>query len=631
MKKILFLLILLSASVIIYSQPSNLSVSSIPDELKKNAYAVVRYSSTEFEYKYEKSAVEKHTVHITVLDKKGEGFTYFVFSGDKFRELKNFSGALYDKDGKRLKKFKMSDLYYTELSNSLADGGKHYIFRCDIPSFPCTVHFTYEVNWKNGIFMFPPFSPQEGYNLSVENAYYKLKTPENLKIRTKSLNFPDFTEKVTVEKEMKKSEFSVKNLAAFEFEPYSPSVRNIIPVFFLSPESFIYDGVQGKITDWHSFGAWINGLQKGREKLPDDLKAKLIEMTKNAADDREKVKILYDFLGETTRYVSIQLGIGGFQSMPATEVYKTGFGDCKALSNYLKSMLAAVGISSNYIIIRMDDQMKSLMHDYPSFNEMNHAILQVPLANDTLWLECTNPIVPFGFVHDGISGHDALEVFENGGRLCRLTDYHDSLNVHKNYAEIKLNVDGSAVVKSKKEYHVKLYNYGFVRLKPSEQTDRIRSHITLPNVEMGKLKATENKSTLPSLTVDYEWTTSIYGSKTGNRLFIPVNPFRSTYSWFQKTNRTNDIEITTGFNNIDTLYVVIPEGFEIESIPQSIIEESPYGKYQSNFTADEKGILITQSFYFPAGYYKVDEYSEIKSFFEKINNGYNGKIALRKK
>lgn len=48
---------------------------------------------------------------------------------------------------------------------------------------------------------------------------------------------------------------------------------------------------------------------------------------------------------------------------------------------------------------------------------MNHAILQVPLPEDTLWLECTNPQLPFGYVHSGIAGHDALLITKKEG-LC---------------------------------------------------------------------------------------------------------------------------------------------------------------------------------------------------------------------
>src|SRR5665647_495855 len=96
--KIIVCLLLLSAGCFSANDRSDLAVISIPDSLKKNAYGVVRFSDTEFDYKSEISGTEKHSIAITVLDKKGKDLADFNCSGDKFSELKSFSGILYDAD-----------------------------------------------------------------------------------------------------------------------------------------------------------------------------------------------------------------------------------------------------------------------------------------------------------------------------------------------------------------------------------------------------------------------------------------------------------------------------------------------------------------------------------------------------
>ena len=72
-------------------------------------------------------------------------------------------------------------------------------------------------------------------------------------------------------------------------------------------------------------------------------------MVKNATTDREKAAILYNYMQNNMRYVSIQLGIGGLRPFPASFVDDKKYGDCKALSNYLKSALDAVGVKSNIV------------------------------------------------------------------------------------------------------------------------------------------------------------------------------------------------------------------------------------------------------------------------------------------
>jgi len=631
MKRQLFFFILLFLGKIVFAQPANLSVSSIPDELRRNAHGVVRYSSTEFNYQSATSGIERHTVYITVFDRRGSHLADFYFSGDNFRRLTRFSGALYDSNGRQIRRIRQSDLRSTEFSYNLADDSKHYFFSCESPTYPFTVRYTYEVRWRKGISFLPTFIPQTRHNLSVEKAIYHLNIPENLRILSQALNFSETPNETVTNRGRTRSEWRIENLPAVEAEPMSPPLHEQIPILYLSPENIVFDGVSGTITDWNSFGLWIYGLFEGRDRLPEASRTKILELTEDAENDREKVRILYDYLGATTRYVSIQLGIGGYQPMPAAEVFRTGFGDCKGLTFYLRSMLAVVGIPSNFVVIRSDERNKTLMHNLPNFVEMNHAILQVPLQNDTLWLESTNPNLPFGFIHNGISGNDALEITKNGGRLVRLPDYPDSLNVDKNSAVVRLFPDGRAEVTAQKERHVKLYDVSFVRLRPMEQMDRMRRTISLPNVTMNNVQVTEDRSPLPSLTINYEWTTPAYGTRTGNRLFIPVNPLRTSITWFQAANRTHDIQIDLGFYYSDSIQVIIPEGFEVESLPTSIVEKSPFGKFQSHITFVENKILIKQSFFCNSGRYSAEYYESIRRFFERVNSGYSQKITLRRK
>ncbi len=634
MRKLIIIIYLIFIIITCYSANDrlDLSIKNIPDSLTKSANAVIRISTTEFEYKSPIIGIEKHAIAITVLDKKGKDISDFHYSGDKFRNLKNFSGKLYDADGIFLRKFKLSDVNSTEWSSELASDAKHFFFDCDTPTYPFTIVYEYEVDWKNGTLVFPAFVPQFTHHLSVEKANYKLTLPENVEFRTKTINYSAQPKKTTT-KGISILEWKVENHKAVPDETFDPDLIAYIPLIYLCPKNFIYDGVPGNISDWKSMGIWENELLKGRNQLSDETKAKILELTKNSKSDKEKVKILYDYLGQTTRYVNISLGIGGYQPMPAAEVVKTGFGDCKALSNYLKSMLEVVNVQSNYTGIKLDESDKTLFADYPNFNQMNHIILQVPLQKDTLWLECTNPRVPFGFVHNGISGHDALVDTKDGGKITRLPDYPDSLNIEKNNIVIELNPDGSANATMKKNCHVKVYDHydWFPLASNSKQADYLREEINLANVTIGKIQTFEDKSPKPALFINYTWSTPLYGNKTGNRLFIPINPYRSINDNLKKKKRYHDIKIENGYKDIDSIYISIPEGFEIETMPSNYKISTLFGMFNSKLELSGKGILIQQMLFIPSGEYKVSTYPELVDFFDKIGSAYKNKIIFRKK
>jgi hypothetical protein len=296
-------------------------------------------------------------------------------------------------------------------------------------------------------------------------------------------------------------------------------------------------------------------------------------------------------------------------------------------------MLSAIGISSYYTGIRMDKKDKTLYGDYANFNQMNHVILQVPLHKDTLWLECTNPRVPFGFIHNGISGHDALVDYEQGGKIVKLPDYPDSLNIEKNCTNVILNEDGSATVKMNKKCQLKIYdNYDWFPLaKSNEQADNLREDIKLPSVSMGAIQVKENKSAFPNLNIDYTWSTPLYGTKTGNRLFVPVNPYRDMYEGLKKTKRIHDISISAGYKDIDSISITIPTGYEIESMPASAKIKTLFGNFESILHANSQKIYIRHSLFIPSGEYNVSAYPDFVSFFEKISSNYKSKIILRKR
>jgi len=629
---LLFLLTLLFTGMVYAQDRHDLRVSTIPDSLKTNAYAVIRYTDTEFTGKSLNSGVHSVKEAISVLDKKGEERAAFYYPGDQFRILKSFNARLYDANGILLKKFRLSDVQSSEYSTSLASDNKQYFFNCDVPSIPYTICYEYEVLWKDGILMYPTFYPIPGYNVSVEKGSMKLVLNETTDIAFRAFNMP-VEPGLKTEKGISTRDWSVSNLMAYTYERMSPDLDSFIPYLYVRPISFVYDGVPGRITDWKDMGLWENKLLEGRDVLDEKIKAKVLELTENAPTDKEKVSILYDYLGKTTHYVSIQLGIGGYQPMLASEVYKTGFGDCKALSNYLKSMLSVIGIPSNYCCINYGNSDETLIPDFPNFSQMNHVVLQVPLPGDTLWLECTNPRNPFGFVHSGISGHESLVITDEGGYIQRLPDYPDSLNVEAYKADVVLKGDGSACANTIKRCHMMVYDSysGFPYAKSDEQRDHLRESIHLPNATVTAFQFKENKAETPSIEMNYGWTTTTYGTKSGSRLFVPVNPFGENYDWMKKTKRVYDIEITRGYKDVDSIHIVLPEGFEVENIPSSVVISSKYGYFSSGISQTDSGILIVQVLSVPSGKYPVADYTAFVEYFNKISSIYQGKIILRKK
>ena len=81
--------------------------------------------------------------------------------------------------------------------------------------------------------------------------------------------------------------------------------------------------------------------------------------------------------------------------MLASDVDKLGYGDCKALTNYTKTLLDAVDVESYYTVVYGGKRIRNIDKEF-SATEGNHVILCLPNEEDYIWLECTSQKTPFG-------------------------------------------------------------------------------------------------------------------------------------------------------------------------------------------------------------------------------------------
>ena len=288
-------------------------------DITRDAYSVVQNATTEIICESATSALQKESYTITILNEKGRDAAHFFCMCDKFRSLRKFSGEITDPTGKVIRKIKKSDLQMTEYSSGLTSDDYTYYYECNLPRYPLTIKYEWEVKCKDGLIAYPNFVPQKMYNQSVVKAVYSLRTPPNMPTRYRAINIrTDITQKTTPDGNTL-TEASIGPIAALEYEPFGASLSERIPRIYFSPGQFIFDGIQGDMSTWQSYGAWQNSLLTGRDQLAEPIKTKLRELTAHCTTPREKVQAIYNYLATTTRYVSIQLGIGGLQPIAAAD------------------------------------------------------------------------------------------------------------------------------------------------------------------------------------------------------------------------------------------------------------------------------------------------------------------------
>ena len=313
---------------------------------------------------------------------------------DKLSKIRDIKITYYNAEGKVIKKVKNSEIedYSATSGSTVYDDSRVKVYEPQSFDYPFTVEYSYTKDLKSLMFV-PSFIPLWKTKMAVEKSSYTVVAPKGYNLRYKSLN--DVDEPTRTDNDLNDLyTWELSNLKPIKGEYASNAVAELAPRVLIGLSSFSMEGYAGEMGSWESYGEWIAKLNKGRDELTEDVKKQVDELLSGVNDPRQKAKILYRFMQKNTRYVSIQLGIGGFQPFSATDVINDGYGDCKALSNYMYSLLKYADIKLNYVVIKAGPQEADIETDFPS-SQFNHVILAVPLKSDTVWLRMYEPSSSF--------------------------------------------------------------------------------------------------------------------------------------------------------------------------------------------------------------------------------------------
>ena len=583
------------------------------------------------------SGIDKYTWRYNskslILNEKARNKTSFVFETDKTRKIQAFTAVITDENGNVLKKIRKSDLLSTSYNPDMVTDGKTYYFDYVPPRYPITVSYTLEMTFSNGFLSFPTFVPQTDYNTEVHHASYSLVVPADMNVSYMAKNVSEQQVKECTEEGKKKITVELANLQALKCEQWSPDFDERIPLVYFSPTVFGYYGTSGHQTTWQELGKWYWQLLEGRDRLPVEMESQLHQLTDTCQTQIGKIEQLYRLLERTTRYVSIQLGLGGLQPESAADVYRHGMGDCKGLSNLMRAMLKAVGIESFYTIISTEN--KHLFRNYANVSQLNHAILAVPTDGDTLWLECTNASLPLGYLHDDIAGHDAVVITSEGGRLVTLPEQDKSESRFVTEADVYLQKDGSAEVNltllAKGSYYQQLA--AFQSLDNSDKKKIMQRMFRLPQASFGELVFTLSKTPYNHPQVKFSVKASCKGiaSVTGNRLFVPLNPIEQESALINvEEDRTSKVQLSDRGIMEDIVRIHIPEGYVVENMPKSDSLQSLSSVYTSRVDKTEDGLKVTDISRNDGGIFDVKCYKEYAEYTNAILRRSRKMIVLKK-
>lgn len=628
MKKIMLVLGLTCAGCQLFAQ-NKFPASAIPDSLKKGASSVMREERIDFEVKEAGKATYKFHQVVTVLNENGKSELQFQASTDQFHLLEDVVIQMYDANGKAIQKFKRSDLRSQLNGEGLVPDGKIYFLEFPPAGYPVTVQVDCEIEFT-GLLGYPTYQLQTP-GQSVESSVINVTVPVDLDLRFKAKNTA-IVPSTAIVASKKTYTWSVKNLPAMEQEDEGVSYRTSFPHILFAPNKFAIGGFAGDMSSWQSFGKWITSMLQNTSNLTEARKEFFRDLVKTAASDREKTRIIYSYLQQNFRYVSIQLGIGGWMPFKAGFVDEKKYGDCKALSNYTMACLSAVGIKSHYALINAAYNEEPVDKDFPQ-NRFNHVILCVPQPKDSIWLECTSTTQSFGVLGSGTENRYALLVTDDGGKLVPTPKSNAASNMYISSSKIDLLETGSGSLNLSLnlsgEFKDALDYLG--TQKKDDQRRFLVNYLDYKNPDDFEIRYdTVNKERPLEASLSFE---KIPDFTAGKKLFLNPRMYKLWDRDLPNTEqRKTDFYFYHPFIKTDTTVYKLPEGFAIEALPKAKNVKCDAGMFTANYHYDEVKKEIVSIAKLQLDEYKIPaaKYAATAKFFNEVLAEYTEKIVVKK-
>ncbi|AZQ61478.1 DUF3857 domain-containing protein [Flammeovirga pectinis] len=568
----------------------NKKIETVNVVLKINAVDADHYGDIAIHF----NSLEKLSIlEAYVLDANGNKVR--TIKKDDISEISSISNGVFYEDSKQ-KKFKLS--WYT---------------------YPYAIHYKYK-KVSSEFITIANWVPFLYTGIKTLDASLEVDFPKDYEVSIITPEIYDLEESGETARIYKK--WHLKNNIKYNIKSqrFSKPIFDIIKPVNIVPTYFKY-GVSGSNTSWKAFGDWIYTLNAGLYQLPLSEKQYIHNLVDTITDKKEKVRKLYHYLQDETRYINVSFDVGGFKSYPAEYVVKNKYGDCKALTTYMKALLDEISIPSFPTVVYAGDVPRSVNSSFPS-QQFNHIILCVDIDSDTLFLENTSSISPFNSVSSFTQNRKALLLDNSKSHLIdlpplTLADVEEIKTINISLNEQLENTIQSTLVMKGPEFD-------FLRYISSKKTEKNQKEYLREFYTINQKAEFENYTFLlenrdsTSIKLELKYTLKKSHRKIGDMFVFTPKPLYD-FKIEKPSDRLHDVYIPTPVNKIEKItykFAVLDDSKISVSKPISI--KTKYGEYIENYMFNDKEVTLQRNFKLYSQSVPLKEYEEFYTFFNDV-------------
>lgn len=571
----------------------------------------------------------KFVYKIQINNHTGEEFCEIRIQYSKLNTLNNIEGELINSDGSVVRKLSKKEI--TERSafsrSTFYEDDMVKEFTLKHNTYPYIISYSYELETTQ-FFNIAKWTPVVDLTVPTRKAELSVTLPDDYPFTYMNKNC---TEPTTTHTDDKKTiVWTGFYSEQIEQEELSPTLSELIPMVQVIPEKFKFEE-EGSATTWQSFGDWIVSLAQNQTQLSAASKSEIITLTDTIVSQKEKIRTLYHKLQDETRYINISIETGGLKPYSAYYVDFNKYGDCKALSNYFKTVLEVIDIKAYYTLIHAGSKISNIDTSTVA-QQFNHAVLWVPITDDTLWLDCTSDLA-FGYCGTFIQNRTVLLTEKNNSKLYK----SDKLTVnqvaeHRNISAVIAD-DKSVTAEYSNLYRGEMYEtISYLRTYHSdtEILQTLNKRFADKQFTINNFEITSPHRDSSYILLKYTAKSSNHCKLYGKDLIFKLLPFELPEPEKPQKRKT-DINIDFPIHKHDLQSFKLPDGYDALSIPENIQIQSKYGTYSAKYSYGNNLLSAEKVFVLFANHYDVSEYTLFYDFLLSVKNAENCTFVFNQK
>ena len=403
---------------------------------------------------------------------------------------------------------------------------------------------------------------------------------------------------------------------------------------------------------WADMARWQDGLDRGRRSASPEIKQKVADLVKADATPLGKMRSLAQYVQKEVRYVAIQLGIGGWQPHPATDVFTHKYGDCKDKATLLGAMLQEIGVESFYLFI--NTTRNAVTPETPAVRWFNHVILAVrlpagvtdsslravldhPKLGKLLFFDPTDEWTPLGSLRGELQANYGLLVTGDGGELLKLPQLPAELNGVVRTAKLSLSPSGTLSGDFSEQRNGDYGTQQRASLKSvSKDSDRIKFLESLISHSLSTFQITNaslvnlNRPDQP-FAYQYSLVAQNYAKAAGNLLLVRPRVVGINSSDLLETRepRRYPVEFDGPSRNSDIIEIGIPAGYQVDDLPPPVNVDYGFASYHSKTEVNGSMLKYSRIFEVKELSVPVSKVEELKKLYRIIASDERNTAVLK--